>query len=1079
MNRSPILRLYALGLLLSIHIASISGQVELATDGPKPLSPEESSKSFELPPGFRIDLIVSEPLIQAPSGVCWDAAGQMYVSELHGYNLEGHYDIEELNKTGELDRVVRRIQANESAKEKAETGTFGVIKILRDADGDGRMDEATVFAKDLPPCFGIVPARNGIIAVCAPHIIYLVDTDNDGISDVREILFSGFEEGVLERRINAPQWGLDNWIYIGGGGRADHITGPNLKEPVALGRTDFRIKPDGSAIEAVGGHTGTFGHTYTGEGDRITISTGTPGYQVIPLPWHYLKRNPDLAIPSMERNAASYQKTFPISKPHPWRTRRYEDPGFSKFYTDRYGLAESYPAGYFTSACSPFIYRDYALPEYYRGANFTCEPAQNMVHLSKVQWDGPVMHLVRGGINPDPADVKGWAQRTMPTLKVVELPATSHWQMLGPFSGNDKNSLFENDLGPEYLFEEEERILGRGWKDQKSFEDDSLIDLKLDENTAVYLHRTLTSEEDITVYASLGSNDSIKCWFNGKVVLENNVNRGLAADQELVALPVRKGNNSFLLKIINGTNASGFYFRLMSNLIPGDIRTLIKKDPNDWTDIEYKLAENYYQSIQSEKNKSEFLASTDSWFHPINLTHGPDGSIYIVDFYREIIEDYSAIPRYLQQQYGLTNGMHHGRIWRLSHESMTGEESFGYAGHPNALLATEVVGEPNVWGRETARRLLIERKATGVKEALDTVLEYYPGAEAGINSLYTLKGLNVLNSKSINLALKHPFWAVRRHALIVGDAYPEGGAVKSAVEKWLSNPKNYGSEPRLLLQIALSLGAIQNEKSLTGLEYLANKHLDVNWMEIAIASSSFNREAALLEKLLINNKTGNRLTELLVRTLAARKDNLQLTRAVSTVSNLATGTSRDHYLSILTSSMDGIPQDVIDNLPHIDSLDNQLNNQIKEKWPSYLSALTKNNKVNDEDGAKLYNQYCASCHKAKGIGLIAGPNLDSEFQRARETILRDILFPNETISEGYQTVRLQMKDGNEIFGLLASESPTSLTLRFPGGQEITFLRRNINKIRSHPVSMMPQNFGEILKPGEIASIIQFLRHRPE
>ena len=83
-------------------------QIEPATDGPKPLTPEEAIHSFQIPPGFRMELVASEPLIEEPSGVCWDAHGNLYVSELHGYNLEGQYDIDALNQTGELDRIVRR-----------------------------------------------------------------------------------------------------------------------------------------------------------------------------------------------------------------------------------------------------------------------------------------------------------------------------------------------------------------------------------------------------------------------------------------------------------------------------------------------------------------------------------------------------------------------------------------------------------------------------------------------------------------------------------------------------------------------------------------------------------------------------------------------------------------------------------------------------------------------------------------------------------------------------------------------------------------------------------------------------------
>ena len=65
------------------------------------------------------------------------------------------------------------------------------------------------------------------------------------------------------------------------------------------------------------------------------------------------------------------------------------------------------------------------------------------------------------------------------------------------------------------------------------------------------------------------------------------------------------------------------------------------------------------------EEQSEFLASRDSWFHPMSLARTPDGSMAICDFYREIIEDYSAIPRHLQQQYGVTHGNDRGRIWIL------------------------------------------------------------------------------------------------------------------------------------------------------------------------------------------------------------------------------------------------------------------------------------------------------------------------------------------------------------------------------------------------------------------------------
>ncbi|MDA7667418.1 c-type cytochrome [bacterium] len=1059
-------------LLPFIHCEGIA-QVELATDAPKPLTPEESARSFRVPEGFHVDLVAAEPLIQAPSGVCWDEHGRLYVSELHGYNLEGQYDIEALNETGELDRVVRRIQADELAKKKAESGTYGVIKRLKDTDGDGRMDQSSVFARQLPPCYGMVPACGGIIAACAPHIYFLSDTNGDGMADVREILFTGFEEGILERRINAPQWGLDNWIYFGGGGRVDHITGPYLEEPVSLGRTDFRIKADGSAIEAVGGHTATFGHTFTREGDRVTISTGTPGYQVIPLPWRYLKRNAELAIPSMERNAAAYQTTFPLAEPHPWRTRRYEDPGFSKYYTDHYGKAESVPSGYFTSACSPLIYRDTAFPENYWGSNFTCEPAQNLIHHSFARWDGPVLNFVRGGSRPDRESVEAWAAAER-LKKDGALPSVGSWKQLGPLEGGDKNMLFEKDFGPEKKLDLEAKVNGLSWMEKKHYRDDDLIDLGLPENAAVYLHRTLSCKEAVSLYVSLGSNDAIKCWLNGELLLENNVNRSVAAGQETAALHLKKGVNSFLMKIVNGTNASGFYFNILPSLVPRDVRQVIQRETQEWSQAEFKIVESYVQSLRSEGADSEFLASTDSWFHPINLTHGPDGAIYISDYYREIIEDYSAIPRYLQQQYGLTNGKYHGRVWRLSHESDSEFLLTRMSHLPNGRLAMEV-GSPRVWRRETARRLLIEREAKEVREPLGWLLEEGKTPDAAINALYTLDALGALRPDALLQALSHPHWAVRRHALTIGDAYPVGSRLKSTLGEWLFEISHYGQEPRLLLQLALSLGAFQDSEALDGLAYLADQHGSVRWMDIAIVSSSAGREAELLGQLLAKQSLGSRLAETLVATLATRAHRVQVIQAMTCVKKWASGSARDLYLRILEGSLATDDETVRFEIPAPELPNQESLQEIEAAFPRFEAAL--GNRGNSEQGQVLFAEHCASCHQAGGVGVQAGPDLDSEFQRAPETILRDILFPNEAITEGFETVRLEMRRGSDAMGLLASESPTSVTLRFPSGSDMTFLRKDIARIHTHPVSLMPAQFASLLEPDVVASIIAFLRHQ--
>ena len=141
--------------LFSTHLAL--AQIPKPTDAPKPMTPEQSAAAFKLPDGFRMEVVASEPLIASPSAVCWDELGRMFVSELHGYNLAGQLDIEELNKTGKLDTQVRRVQADEKFKRAAQAGTFGVIKLLRDTDETAAWKPQTCLPRTCRPFTVLCP----------------------------------------------------------------------------------------------------------------------------------------------------------------------------------------------------------------------------------------------------------------------------------------------------------------------------------------------------------------------------------------------------------------------------------------------------------------------------------------------------------------------------------------------------------------------------------------------------------------------------------------------------------------------------------------------------------------------------------------------------------------------------------------------------------------------------------------------------------------------------------------------------------------------------------------------------------
>ncbi len=972
-------------------------------DGPPALSPNESARQFHVPAGFRLELVAAEPLIREPSGVCWDESGRLFVCELHGYNLEGQYDIEELNETGQLDRVVRRIQANDRAKQAAQAETFGTIKLLVDSDGDSRMDQAFVWADRLPTCHGICPAAGGLIVACQAAIMYLADRDGDNVAEVRETLFEGFETGPLERSVNCPQWGLDGWIYVGKGAGGGTIRGPYLKQPVELPGTDFRLRADGSAIEPVVGATETMGFAWTGSGDRFVISTRTPGMFVAPLPWDYLARNPNLETPPLAESATSDERVYPTSKPHPWRTRRFDDPGFSKYYSDHYGIQESAANGYFTSACSPLVYQDTALPRL-AGQLFACEPAQNLVHRALIERHGSRLALGRA---------------------------------------------------------------------------------------------------------------------------------------------------------------------------PGE-------------------------------EQAEFLTSSDPWFHPIALAHAPDGSLAIVDFYREIIEDYSAIPRYLQQEYGLVNGQNHGRIWRLVHEAMSPPADPNMSGLADDELVAEIASE-RFWRRETARRMLWERNARDSANALSRLALSATDPGTVHSALGALKGLNAVPPETVTAILAHPAATVRRAALRLGEPLLDVDAdLLQRVLLLVDDP-----EPLVHLQLALTLGASHNKQVLATLADLARKHGDEPWLDVAILTSVPDRGGALLGELLRDpGSLGHAATllEPLTMTIAARHEPREVSQALALccqaddrdaqaagLRGLAGGlrmgedvevadTVRQRLLTIASRSdhpshasartlvdrlrledsasrqarlaratrdladsqqittrrlealaelaeeddpavtdvllaafVDGTPQlrqailNAIfsrrERLPALvdavaegtlpasalsaverEALLANLDDSVRERAETilgrdraidadllagYVAALA--GKRDPLRGAKLFQQKCGTCHAAHGLGTPVGPDLSAEFQRADETIVQDVLAPSAVISAGYTSYVLATTDGRIVTGLLAAESPTSITLKQAEGKQEAVLRKDIEELRASPVSIMPEDLPQTLPPADLADILAWLK----
>ena len=216
---------------------------------------------------------------------------------------------------------------------------------------------------------------------------------------------------------------------------------------------------------------------------------------------------------------------------------------------------------------------------------------------------------------------------------------------------------------------------------------------------------------------------------------------------------------------------------------------------------------------------AEFLASRDRWFRPVNFANAPDGNLYIVDFYREYIEEPASIPESLQSQLQLDfyRGTDLGRMYRIRSRADGGRVlSSSSLGRKAASELIPDLAHPNGWLRRNAQRLLVERADRSVAEALRR-FSRGPTTPLGlIHSLWTLQGLGALQIEDLQVALSDSDARVRRHGLRLSETMLESRAVQRLLRSLL--PRLFqDEEPRIVFQAVLTTGLLEENRSLIGL----------------------------------------------------------------------------------------------------------------------------------------------------------------------------------------------------------------------------------------------------------------------
>ncbi|MEZ6072098.1 MAG: DUF1553 domain-containing protein [Pirellulales bacterium] len=161
-----------------------------------------------------------------------------------------------------------------------------------------------------------------------------------------------------------------------------------------------------------------------------------------------------------------------------------------------------------------------------------------------------------------------------PTLMPTRL---GNWHVVGPFTAASGSEAYDTPFGPEAAYADKGDVdLGETYADGKLLwiERDDLVDGKEHElqgdYAATYLYRTIYSPSAREMKLSLGSDDAIKVWLNGAVVVDANVQRALDEGRTDATVTLREGNNVLLMKVVNYQSDYGFYFAEQSDAIGED-----------------------------------------------------------------------------------------------------------------------------------------------------------------------------------------------------------------------------------------------------------------------------------------------------------------------------------------------------------------------------------------------------------------------------------------------------------------------------------------------------------------------------
>lgn len=919
-------------------------------------------------------------------------------------------------------------------------GRTGKIKQLVDTDQDGYPDKSIVFADSLLLPTGIMRWKQGFIVTDTPDVLYLEDSDGDGRADIREVLLTGFALSNPQHNLNNPSYGLDNWIYLanegyfttvdykdlfGDEGAPVHFPG-RANSPVLPqngGDRNVRFKPEEGKLEMCAAST-QFGQAFDPWGHHFQTSNFHPLWHEV-IAARYLARNPDL----LAAETAQYLPDEPINEVFPTS----QSPEH-QLLTD---------VGVITSGCGINWYTGGEFSKSFNDVIFLCEPVHNLVQANKITPRGASFsaHRLKEGeefltstdtwfrpsntyIGPDGALYLIDYHR-----RIIEHPEWMSDEV------NESGQLYEGtDKGRIY------RITRKGaappqWLDQLDLS--SQVPLEwvphLNDKNAWWRNtaqRLLVAQVEVEkeVEAAVQQVARSAEGQAGRVhalwTLDGLGSTDITLLEQALRDPISgvRENAIQLLEKLLETEAS-----VSRLLFP------LKDDPDPRVRFQLLCTLGSLDGVEAQRIREQLLLKDleSEWTHLAALSASSGQELALLQWAIE------TLPPSLDQGGGPFIKNLTALIGRKAQDNELNSLFSQIGGLSTDLRSVALQG--------LAKGISSSRE--GVSKAhRERLLSWALGEDPGLRTacLRLLEKIGLPDTPQDSSQINQ-----RALRLIAKEGADQ--ALKADAISLLALTKSKDLQEIFRAQIKPNIPAAMQQAAIRGLATIAGTE----------------NAAYLLEK-------WEQLTPAVRATL---------------VSSFRRYPKRMHLF--LTAVEEGEiaaqgvgPKQVFEILKNDDKSVRRRATDLFQPQEGEREAVLNKYRASLDDmgdfarGKVVFQEECSSCHQLGGTnGYPLGPDLASIRNRTKASILHDILIPNAAIADGYDVWTVTTKQEAEHSGIIAKESPSSITLRFLEIEDQVISRENIASISSSPTSLMTTGLEQNIDRQAMADLLTFLKNQ--